>query len=368
MTEYAQRIESVQQALRHRDAAFAVIAASDQMRYLTGWQEGGHERLLALFVPASGLPAFIVPAINAQHAQMNPAEIKQIMGWDDATGWQPVVAKLLSGWKANGSSALIDGELLSSHLLEIQRLCPEMKYEAADGILTPLRIRKSPVELDSLERAASTIDQLFVEMLADVREGISEREFADRLVERMKEKQTAPAFGPLICFGENGAMPHHHTGAATLKRGDLAVIDIGCEFEHYKSDITRTISLGAPVDSEAAGLYKVVYAAHQAARKAVRPGATCEEVDLAARAVIEQAGYGEQFIHRTGHGIGLSGHEPPYIVQGNKLALAPGMCFSIEPGVYLPGRFGVRIENIVTVTEAGCRSLNAEPSPTLRVI
>ncbi|HLK58732.1 MAG TPA: M24 family metallopeptidase, partial [Chthonomonadaceae bacterium] len=149
---------------------------------------------------------------------------------------------------------------------------------------------------------------------------------------------------------------------------DVVIIDIGCTANHYASDITRTVAFGAPTDPDAATVYEIVYKAHHTAREAAKPGVSGEQVDAAARKVIADAGYGEYFIHRTGHGIGLSTHEPPNIVRGNIAPLQPGMCFSIEPGIYLPGRFGVRIENIVTMTPDGVRSLNAEVSPTLRIV
>ena len=184
----------------------------------------------------------------------------------------------------------------------------------------------------------------------------------------MKRRNTSPSFPPLICFGANAALPHHHTGATPLKAGDMVILDIGCVSENYASDITRTISFGTPSDPDAAEIYEIVYRAHSAVMENVKPGTSGEKADRFARDVITKAGYGEFFVHRTGHGIGLSTHEPPYIVEGNHEPLLPGMCFSDEPGIYLPGRFGVRIENIVTMTENGVRSLNAPASPTLRIM
>ncbi len=148
----------------------------------------------------------------------------------------------------------------------------------------------------------------------------------------------------------------------------MVIIDIGCTWHNYCSDITRTVAFGEPSDPDAKRVYEIVNQAHWAARNAVKPGETCEAVDAAARNIIEQAGYGEYFVHRTGHGIGLSGHEPPDINTGVSTPLQPGMCFSIEPGIYLEGRFGVRIENIVTVTAEGGRSLNADAAQELRII
>ncbi|NLH98471.1 MAG: M24 family metallopeptidase, partial [Chthonomonadales bacterium] len=165
-----------------------------------------------------------------------------------------------------------------------------------------------------------------------------------------------------VCFGPNTALPHHRTDATQLVAGSMVILDLGGCLDGYQSDITRTVAYGQ-VSDEAAHIYDIVYEAHVAAMEAARPGVTCESVDAAARNTIAQAGYGPNFIHRTGHGIGLSTHEPPNLVEGDRTVLQPGMCFSDEPGIYLSGRFGVRIENIITITGTGSRSLN-HPAPS----
>ena len=164
-----------------------------------------------------------------------------------------------------------------------------------------------------------------------------------------------------------GAEPHHESDNTVIQSGDVIIMDFGCEFEGYQSDITRTVCCGKASD-EAKRVYDIVFGAHQAGRAAIHPGVACQELDRAARQVIEKSGYGEYFFHRLGHGIGMRGHEEPYIVEGNETPLEVGHCFSIEPGIYLAGRFGVRIENIVTATMDGHASINAEPSATLTEI
>jgi Xaa-Pro aminopeptidase len=232
--------------------------------------------------------------------------------------------------------------------------------------MAQLREIKTADELSLLRCSAEVTDAVYEECLPALREGMTELEMQEVIAQAYKRRGTRPAFA-IVCFGANSALPHHHTGESRLKRGDIVVLDIGCVLDGYASDITRTVAFGDP-DPEAFRVYEVVYAAHRAAFEAGRPGVTCESVDRAARAVIEQAGYGENFIHRTGHGIGLSTHEPPYIVEGNTRLLEEGMCFSDEPGVYLPGRFGVRVENIVTVTADGLRYLNADPPARLPLL
>jgi Xaa-Pro aminopeptidase len=171
----------------------------------------------------------------------------------------------------------------------------------------------------------------------------------------------------IVATGANGAEPHHHTDESLIGGGDILIMDFGCQYHGYMSDITRTVAVGEP-DAEAKHVYKVVYDAHMAARAVIRAGVTAGEIDAAARGVIESAGYGDYFVHRTGHGLGMRVHEEPYIMPGSDEVIEEGDCFSIEPGIYLPGRFGVRIENIVACTASGHKSFNAEPSAELTVI
>lgn len=367
--DYAGRIARLQELLRREHTALAIFAGTDQMQYLTGWREGGHERFVGLFVPAQGEAAFLVPAMNSRQAQANHAGITEALGWKDETGWTALAQTLLTSYAVGaGDIVLVDNELHSVHLLALQQMAPGVAFQPAGQAMTALRQLKSEDELIALETAAKLIDTIFEEAVAELREGMKESDVADFVHAACKRYNTSVSFSPLICFGANGSHPHHHTGATKLKRGDMVIIDIGCLWEHYASDITRTISFGEPSDPEARKIYNVVSAAHWAARDAAKPNSNGEIVDAAARRVIAEAGYGEYFVHRTGHGIGLSTHEPPDMVAGSLTPLAPGMCFSIEPGIYLPERFGVRIENIVTVTADGVRSLNADPDRELRII
>jgi Xaa-Pro aminopeptidase len=369
MSDYTGRIVRLQEALRAQGAALAILAGTDQMRYLTGWREGGHERFVGLFVPANGEPAFVVPAMNAPQALRTPAGIARVLGWDDADGWHASAQLLLTQWRLGSEGrVLVDDELHSVHLLGLQSLAPELRYAAIGETMARLREIKTAEELAAMEKAALLIDIVYEEALDALREGMTETALQDFVYDAIKRNGTKAAFTPLICFGANSALPHHHPGPTALQRGDVVVIDIGCLWQDYASDITRTVAFGEPRDKHAAQVYEIVSRAHWAAREAAKPGVSGEVVDAAARAVITQAGHGPQFLHRTGHGIGLSTHEPPYIVAGNTAPLQAGACFSVEPGIYLLDRFGVRIENIVTLTPDGVRSLNAEASKTLRTV
>ncbi len=370
MVDYRERLARLQAKMQADGAGLAVFGATDTMRYLTGWMEHGHERLIGLFVPAQGDAAFVVPAMNARQAQTNPAQISNVIGWSDETGWTSPVETLLTEWNLHGKTftVLIDEELLSGHLLKLQALEPQARFSSANETATALRQIKTDDEIAAMDAAGTLIDAVCEEIAVTLREGDSEEEIQERVHSLLKRHSTKASFIPLICFGENAAHPHHHPGAIRLKRGDIVIIDIGCLWDGYPSDITRTFAFGEPSDPDAKAVYEIVSRAHWAAREAAKPGTTGAEVDAAARKVITDAGYGDYFIHRTGHGIGLSTHEPPDIVASNTRPLEPGMCFSIEPGIYLPGRFGVRIENIVTLTQEGVVSLNAEAPRTLRIL
>ncbi len=369
MNLYRERIRRLQALMQQEGYRLAVLSFSDQMRYLSGYMENGHKRFLALLVPWSEEPVFVVPKMNAIEAARNPAQISRVYGWEDASGWQDTVRTLFQEWDIRpGQAVLVDDELYAVHLLGLQSVAPNLNYLPADPVLSRLRRVKTPDELSAMRRAAEIIDEVMEATLASLKEGVTEEEVAALVKKQIQQHRSVPSFEPLVCFGANAAMPHHLPDTTPLRRGDMVIVDIGCIWEHYASDITRTVAFGAPPDEEAPRVYRTVAEAHYAAFAAVRPGVSCEEVDRAARQVIQEAGYGEHFIHRTGHGIGLSCHEPPYIQQGNPLPLEPGFCFSIEPGIYLSGRYGVRLENIVTVTETGALSLNRPIPKTLPII
>lgn len=359
MNIYQQRLHQLQELLRKNGHRLAIVSFSDHMRYLSGYWEHGHKRLLALFVPSTGSPAFVVPQMNCEQALHNPAGITRVLGWEDCNGWIETVRALFEEWGlAPGDTILVDDELYAVHLIGIQQLAPSSQYLPADPLLAQLRQVKSSEELAAMQSAAEIIDNVMEDTLHYLREGIQEIEVAERVLALIRQHGSSPSFDPLICFGANAAMPHHTPDTTALQRGDIVLLDMGCRWQHYASDITRTFSYGPPKNALAEEVYSVVAQAHYAALLTVKPGTTCEQVDRAARQVIERAGYGKFFIHRTGHGIGLSCHEPPYIQEGNTLPLQPGYCFSIEPGIYLSQQFGVRLENIVTVEQDGARSLN----------
>ena len=223
-------------------------------------------------------------------------------------------------------------------------------------------MRKDAAELATLRAAGATVDQTIPEAIALCRPGKRECDIDEELRAALlrRSPESAVAF-TIVASGPNGALPHHDTGTRELRHGDCVILDYGTRLNGYHSDITVTCSVGEPADAEVRKVYRVVWEAQQKALEAVRPGVRCEEVDRAAREHITNAGYGEFFIHRTGHGLGMQVHEPPFIVGGNTAMLEEGMVFSVEPGIYLPGVTGVRIEDIVVLESDGVRRLTQAP-------
>lgn len=359
------RLEHLQQQLQSAGYAFAIVAPTDQMKYLIGWVEPAHERFMALFVPSSGPSKLVVPSLNLEDARGASLCVGDVLGWDDAAGWETLAGQILGSTPA-GSRIAVDDELPSGHLIRLQRLAPGLAWEPLGPVMGRLRQVKDTEEMEKLELCAMVTDGVCAAALRELQEGMTELELQEQIRQAYRLRGVEPGFA-IVCFGSNSALPHHRSGPRRLAEGDVVLVDIGCVREGYWSDITRTVAFGS-VDPEAASIYRIVHGAYRAAFEAVRPGIPCEEVDAAARSFIEQAGYGTAFVHRTGHGIGVSGHEAPFVVAGNREVLAEGMTFSIEPGIYLPGRFGIRIENIVAVGATGAISLNAEPPAELPVV
>lgn len=342
-----------------------VISTPVHLDYFFGFPEDGHERFLAVFVLASGEIVPIVPGLSANQAQR--VGLTNVKAWTDGDDPMEFVAELAQEASLKAGIFAVDPELRSDHLLRLQDVLPAALFRSAEPILTAITRQKDADELNRLTESGVIADQIFEALTVHLRAGQTERELAAWIKDRFSAHGATPTFA-IIATGANGAEPHHENDNTPLKSGDVAVLDFGAEWRGYQSDITRTVSLGEPTNPEADRVYEIVYRAHEAAREAVRPGVTGAEVDAAARRVIEEAGYGAFFPHRTGHGLGRRGHESPNIVSTNHEPLEVGDCFSIEPGIYLPDRFGVRLENIYTVAESGAVSFNAPISPTLRRI
>jgi Xaa-Pro aminopeptidase len=273
--------------------------------------------------------------------------------WTDGSDPYEATAKLLDP----GGRYAISDSAWAMHLLGLQQRLPQSSYVSVTAALPMLRAVKNEDEIEKLAVAGAAADACFEEMLGVRFAGRRESEIAADLAGRLLAHGHSQVDFTVIGSGPNGANPHHEMSERVIEEGDMVVMDFGGLKDGYGSDTTRTVHVGEPTDEERE-VHEIVRRAQQAGYDAVRPGIACQEIDRAARKVITDAGYGEYFIHRVGHGIGLTTHEPPYMVEGEEHLIEPGMCFSIEPGIYLPGRFGVRIEDIVVATEDGGRRLN----------
>ncbi|MEO7195762.1 MAG: Xaa-Pro peptidase family protein [Pseudonocardiaceae bacterium] len=355
---------------RARDATQAagvdalLVTPGPDLRYLLGITGESHERLTCLVLPAEGDPALVVPALERPGLDGTPVlELGlEIADWPDGADPYALVAALLGRSGSLPAGVAVADAMPAAHVLALRAALPDCAQTLASAVLAPLRIRKDNAEIAALVTAGQAIDRVHARMGEWLRVGRTEAQVgADVAAAIVEEGHTAAAF-VIVGSGPHGASPHHDVSDRVLRSGDVVVVDIGGPTpEGYFSDCTRTYSLGEPAEPDVAECYAVLQAAQDAAVAAVAPGTTAQRVDAAARGPITAAGLGERFIHRTGHGIGLEVHERPYIVAGNELVLETGMAFSIEPGIYLPGRWGARIEDIVVVSDNGATRLNHRP-------
>lgn len=343
-----------------------LVTPGPDLRYLTGYAALPLERLTCLVLPADGDPVLLVPALEELAALASPAGGLGIAvrPWPETADPYAIAAGHLGAATRVG----VDDHMIAAMVLAFRDALPGVEQVLAGTVLSPLRCRKDAAEVEALRRAGEAIDRVHARMGEWLRAGRTEREVGRDVVAAILEEGHAGDEWVVIGSGPNGASPHHDLSDRVIEVGDPVVVDIGgTTLDGYCSDSTRTYLAGGRPDPEFADCYEVLRAAQDAGVKAVRPGVTAESVDAVTRGVITDAGYGEAFVHRTGHGIGLSTHEDPYLVAGSMVELAAGMAFSVEPGIYLPGRHGARIEDIVVVTGDGVERLNRTPRE-LRVL
>lgn len=320
--------------------------------YLTGYEAPPLERLTMAVIPVEGESTLVVPALEAPRVVPEPAAFG-IRPWDETE--DPVT--IVAGLAGPASRAAIGDQTWATFVLELQRRMNTTTFVSAGEISTALRLHKSDDEIELLAAAAAGADRVAVRLSAVQFSGRTEAELGRQIAGMLIEEGHEMAGGAIVGSGPNGASPHHRAADRVIERGDAIVVDFGGTHRGYHSDTTRMFYVGEP-SAEMKEVHDIVHQAQETGFRAASIGTPAQEVDRATRAVIVDAGYGEYFIHRTGHGIGLDVHEEPYLVEGNTMPLAQGMVFSIEPGIYLPGRFGVRIEDIVAVGAGGPVRLN----------
>jgi len=342
-----------------------VVTPGSDLRYLCGYNAHAMERLTALAVPRRGEPLLVVPRLEAPMVEASPAGRLglEVLAWDETDDPFALLAAAVTA-RLGGAPArvAVGSRTWAEHALGVQRAVPGSVLELAAPVVDRLRMVKTAAEITELATAGAAIDRVHARMGEWLRVGRTEAAVgADIAAAIIAEGHVSVDF-TIVGSGPNGASPHHELSSRVVEAGDLVVVDIGGGTPTgYRSDCTRTYVVGGSADAEVREWYGVLQESQAAATAAVQPGVPAEHIDAVARNVISQAGWGEHFIHRTGHGIGLDTHETPYIVSGNGITLAPGMAFSIEPGIYLAGRHGARIEDIVVCTDDGVQVLNNGP-------
>ena len=352
--QFADRLNRLQTAMTQQSIDLVAIAPTANMRYLLGFAPHADERLSLLLVGRNTIE-LIIPSVNADQVESHTG--RQVRRWADADGPERALTEGLKALGLTESLALaVDDSMRADILLTLQRVLRPASSTPAGDVLAQLRMLKSAEELERLAAAAVLADQGILAGAAACRPGVTERDVAAAIERSFRENGAEQVDFLIVASGPNSAFPHHETSGRILEAGDVVLMDIGATRRGYKSDITRVVSLGQP-SAELRQVYEAVRQGNEQGRAAVKPGVLARDVDKATRTAIEQLGYGDYFIHRTGHGLGLDVHEPPSVSSTDETILQPSMVFSVEPGVYLPGKFGIRIEDIVVVTETGSRRL-----------
>lgn len=351
---HAERLARASEAAGRAGLGALLVAPSADLVYLTGYAPLPLERLTCLVLRPGRDPVLLVPELERPLAEdAGLAKSAEIVSWGETDDPYASVHGIIGGVER----AACSDRMWAGHLLRLQAAFDGTRFSPASDVLGPIRAVKDSNEVNLLKRAARYADETFARLIQTRIETLNERQVAQRLAELLLETGNEEVVFTIVGSGPNAASPHHEPSGREILAGDTVVMDFGGRTAGYCSDITRTVAIGKS-STKLREIHEVVREAQDEAFRTVAPGVPAHDVDRAAREVIERAGFGDLFVHRTGHGIGLEEHEPPYIVEGNEEPLRPGMCFSIEPGVYVPGELGVRIEDIVVVTQEGARRLN----------
>ncbi|MFC3768620.1 M24 family metallopeptidase [Paenibacillus sp. GCM10012303] len=359
---YPGRIGKLRQLLEQVQADAVIVTSAANLFYFTGVWIEAHERLTALVVRRKEDAFLIAPDLH--RGELGSLGMETLF-WRDGVD----ASALLAGGIAHAGVVGIDDSWPSGHLLRLMSHRPRVNWRSGTEMTGRLRMVKDRGELELIRKSAAVANRVMESFQTYLRVGSSEEKLLDELQELWRREGIRElSFNPTVASGANGANPHHAPGTVVVREGDFVIVDTGGKLDRYCSDMTRTFAVGGEPSAEQRDVYELVKEAHLAGLRAVRPGVTLSEIDRTVRAVIEEGGYGPYFIHRTGHGLGIDVHEEPSVQTGNGLPVEAGMVFSIEPGIYLPGKFGVRIEDIVIVTDDGGESVNASVSKELTVV
>jgi Xaa-Pro aminopeptidase len=352
-----QRLAALREKMRVTNVDLVAVAPGSHMDWLLGFHPHPDERPCLLLV-AGEAETFLMPALNAEGSRVSTDIAFNC--WADEEGPKAALAAALAAIDAGEAKRVaLDETMRADFALLLLGALPGAEHEFLDKTLSALRMRKDEWEVQALKENSAIADRAMQAAFAAMKPGMSETELAAVVKGHFASEGATPAFW-IVGSGGNGAFPHHQAGGRELEVGDAVVIDIGGRRDGFPSDITRMAVVGEPPEGYGQ-IHTIVEHAVQAALKAAKPGVKAKDVDAAARGVIADAGYGEYFVHRTGHGMGIDGHEPPYITATSETVLEAGMVFSIEPGIYIPGRFGLRLEEIVILREDGPEILSTLP-------
>lgn len=360
---YSNHLTNLFQRLEEAKTDAVILNPGPSMLYLTGLHFHLMERPVLFIATRNGKTGFILPELEALKVKTILPEIPCHTYGDNPATWPEIMRDGFRGFKLDQSAIAVEpNKLRYLELNFIQQALKNPKFIPADDILAALRIHKDQNEIALMQKAVEIAEKAFMNTIPHIRAGISERSIAAELTIQMLREGSDPEFPftPIVASGPNSANPHAVPTERTFEPGDMIVIDWGAAYQGYISDLTRTVSLSTP-DPELIKIHEIVRLANQAGREISKSGIPAGSVDRAGRQVIQQAGYGQFFTHRIGHGIGLDAHEDPYMFSENSLILKPGMTFTVEPGIYLPGKGGVRIEDDVVITETGAESLSKLP-------
>lgn len=352
---YLDRLDRVRSEMVRREVDVMLVSVGLDMPYLTGYEAMPLERLTMLVVPRDGEATLVIPRLEAPRVVDRPG-VFTLLPWGET---QDPVA-LVAGLTGPAPRVAVGDTMWARFLVELLPHLPASSFVRAVEVVGPLRERKDAAEIAALAAAGAAADRVAAQLHAgDIPlVGRTEAEVSADISARLLAEGHDIVNFAIVAAGENAASPHHHPGPRVIGAGEIVLCDFGGTMAGYCSDITRCVHLGAP-PAEIADAYAVLHEAQAAAVRAAQLGVACEDIDAAARSIITAAGYGELFVHRTGHGIGMDAHEEPYIVEGNSQPLEVGHAFSVEPGIYAPGAWGMRLEDIVVATESGPVSMNS---------
>ena len=355
---YLDRLARVRAAMADEGVDTLLLSVGHDLPYLTGYHAMPLERLTMLVVPRDGDATLVIPRLEAPRVVEQPG-VFELVPWGETDDPTAIVARLAAG----ASTVAVGDQMWARFLVELLPQLPGARYRRAVDVVGPLRMVKDRAEVDALAAAGAAVDRIAAALQAGEIPlvGRTEAEVSADLSARILAEGHQKVNFAIVAAGENAASPHHHAGSRVIREHEIVLCDFGGTMDGYCSDITRCVFTG-DVESHApdvADAYEVLHAAQQAAVAAAAVGVACQDVDRAAREIIADAGFGEYFVHRTGHGIGMEEHEDPYIVEGNMRPLEPGHAFSVEPGIYVPGRWGMRLEDIVVASADGPQPVNA---------